>query len=658
MSDTHARTVRYVAESFIEPSPPPPSSKGAIHWMRENLFSSFTNAILTILSIALVVWLVPQLIDWAIVKAVVSPEIYSRRYCYDVNESAQLMGLASSFGIAGLAEIGALPVSEQVDALKPLLVAPMGQQALAGLELTLPAWLTGPMTAAAGQATVSGIEYHYGACWSVIQERFNQFVFGFYPADLYWRPILAFLGLGLALAPVLFNAVPRKLLWFTAVYPAVAYFLIWGGNVWGPLLVIATPLIAYLVYKLLDLFDAGVVSVLAAIAAAVLWLMFIVAPLDGAITRIIGDARYDGTVETMAAELEGEGIEDRFAAEVAEEFPDLTAEQRAAMAAELAGEYRNEQTRLLEEFRSLPERIAEVDAMKAEIAAEREALAEAISIIETYPDVAPADLDPSLFSDLDPAITENLVTRYAALLDTEGRIAGLESRIDAIYSRLGLVGLEEVESARLGGFLLTMIIGVVGITGSLPIGILLALGRKSNLFVVRTIATMFIEFIRGVPLITLLFVASTLLAYFLPPGTSFDLVLRVLIMVTLFASAYMAEVIRGGLAALPQGQYEAADAMGLNYWQSMRLIILPQALKISIPGIVNTFIGLFKDTTLVVIIGLSDPLGVINQIRGDVNWGGMVWELFSFVALFFFIFCFGMSRYSMHLERKLATDRR
>ncbi len=229
----------------------------------------------------------------------------------------------------------------------------------------------------------------------------------------------------------------------------------------------------------------------------------------------------------------------------------------------------------------------------------------------------------------------------------------------AYFLLWGGLGLEQVPSSRFGGFLLTMIIGVTGISASLPIGILLALGRQSKMLFIRTICVGFIEFIRGVPLITLLFVASTLLNYFLPPGTNFDLILRVLIMVTLFASAYMAEVIRGGLAALPKGQYEAADAMGLTYWQSMRLIVLPQALKISIPGIVNTFIGLFKDTTLVAVIGLLDPLGLTNPIRADSNWNGIVWELYGFIGAMFFVFCWGMSRYSMHLERKLrAGDRR
>ena len=228
---------------------------------------------------------------------------------------------------------------------------------------------------------------------------------------------------------------------------------------------------------------------------------------------------------------------------------------------------------------------------------------------------------------------------------------------DALISTIGYVGFEPVESTRLGGFLLSITIGVTGIVGSLPIGIVLALGRQSKMFAIKTMCVVFIEFIRGVPLITLLFVASVLLNYFLPPGTSFDLVLRVVIMVTLFASAYMAEVIRGGLAALPSGQYEAADALGLNYWQATRLIIMPQALKVAIPGIVSNFIGLFKDTTLVSVIGLLDPVGLLNPIRATAEWNGILWELYMFVALFFWVFCFSMSRYSMYLERKLKTDR-
>ena len=192
--------------------------------------------------------------------------------------------------------------------------------------------------------------------------------------------------------------------------------------------------------------------------------------------------------------------------------------------------------------------------------------------------------------------------------------------------------------------MLTLVIGVTGIAFSLPIGIVLALGRISKLPIIHISAVSFIEFIRGVPLITLLFVASTMLNYFLPPGSSFDLLLRVLIMVTLFASGYMAEVIRGGLQAIPSGQVEAADALGLKYWSAMRLVVLPQALKISIPGIVNTFIGLYKDTTLVIIIGLLDPLGIGRASVADPKWAGLSTELYVFVAVFFFISCFSMSR--------------
>jgi general L-amino acid transport system permease protein len=219
------------------------------------------------------------------------------------------------------------------------------------------------------------------------------------------------------------------------------------------------------------------------------------------------------------------------------------------------------------------------------------------------------------------------------------------------------LALAPVDSKLFGGFLLSVTIGITGIAASFPLGVLLALGRRSDMFIVKSLSVGFIEFIRGVPLITLLMVATFLLNVFLPPGTNFDIILRVIIMVTLFSAAYMAETIRGGLAALPRGQYEAADALGLDYWKSMRLIIMPQALKISIPSIVGNFISLFKDTTLVAIIGLLDPIGLVTSIRADSNWNGIVWELYGFVALLFFVCCYGMSQYSRYLERKLRTDR-
>ncbi|MWD26566.1 ABC transporter permease subunit [Aquicoccus sp. SCR17] len=219
--------------------------------------------------------------------------------------------------------------------------------------------------------------------------------------------------------------------------------------------------------------------------------------------------------------------------------------------------------------------------------------------------------------------------------------------------------LPAVQSRDMGGFMLNLILGTVCVSLSLPIGICLALGRQSNMPIIRIICVVFIEFIRGVPLITLLFVANVVLAYFLPPGTNFDLIIRVIIMITAFASAYIAEVIRGGLAALPKGQYEAGDSLGLDYPQAMRLIILPQALKISIPGIVNVAVGLFKDTTLVSVISMFDLVGMIRgPVLASTEWNGVYWELFSFAALLFFVVCYGISQYSQWLERRLATDHR
>ncbi|MCY4005352.1 MAG: amino acid ABC transporter permease [Rhodobacteraceae bacterium] len=345
-----------------------------------------------------------------------------------------------------------------------------------------------------------------GACWAVIRERYLQLLYGFFPSDSYWRPNLTLILLFVALAPILFTRFPRKMLWFSAAYPFLGVWLLWGGSLW----------------------DIAVIPLGLAVGCAA---FFAIARAFGSLPGIIG-----------------------------------------------------------------------------------------------------AVLITLLF-----------------WIFLAGPLAGILQGI------IPFLHLESVESAKFGGFMLSTTIGVTGIACSLPIGILLALGRQSDLLIVKSICVGFIEFIRGVPLITLLFVASTLLNIFLPPGTNFDLILRVIIMVTLFASAYIAEVVRGGLASLPKGQYEAADALGLDYWKSMRLIILPQALKVSIPGIVSTFIGLFKDTTLVSIIGLLDPLGLSNAIRADGNWNGIVWELYVFVAVIFFVFCFAMSRYSMYLERKLET---
>ena len=219
----------------------------------------------------------------------------------------------------------------------------------------------------------------------------------------------------------------------------------------------------------------------------------------------------------------------------------------------------------------------------------------------------------------------------------------------------GSWGLEEIDTAQWGGVFLTLVIAGVGITASFPLGILLALGRRSNLLVIRSISIGFIELIRGVPLISVLFMASVMLPLFLPEGVNFDKLLRALIGISLFQAAYMAEVVRGGLQAIPKGQTEAAESLGLGYWRTMQLIILPQALKLVIPGVVNTFIALFKDTTLVLIIGMFDFLGIVQAATTDPNWLGTAVEGYVFCAAVYWLFCFSMSRYSVSIERKLDT---
>ncbi|WP_405054038.1 amino acid ABC transporter permease [Tabrizicola sp.] len=425
------------------------------------------------------------------------------------------------------------------------------------LSTSLPWWLNGVWTASSlGEcrdiiAANGGTD---GACWAMINARWHQFIFGFYPQDSYWRPVLAFGLLFVALAPVLYwndrkGAImvaiaggltvlamfslssplsvdlftivlmaallglawmmPRQLIWVTLLYPLIAFFLLWGGSVWKPLATLLGFAVLVVAYRLITP-RLGVVmgTALGFVAACVYWL-------------------------------------------------------------------------------------------------------------------------------------------------------ALQGYVSGPLTALWDLGLPAVNSDQFGGFLLAFVIGVTSITFSLPIGLMLALGRQSDMFLIKTLSVGFIEFIRGVPLITLLFTASLLLQYFLPPQTNFDLILRVIILATLFSAAYIAEVVRGGLAALPRGQYEAADALGLDYWQAQRLIIMPQALKISIPGIVSTFIGLFKDTTLVSFVGLLDPLrGVTAIVRADINWKGIYWEPYIFVGAIFFLICFSMSRYSMYLENKLKTDHR
>jgi general L-amino acid transport system permease protein len=224
-----------------------------------------------------------------------------------------------------------------------------------------------------------------------------------------------------------------------------------------------------------------------------------------------------------------------------------------------------------------------------------------------------------------------------------------------------LIGLPKVPTTSWGGVLVTVVVSAIGIVFSLPIGIVLALGRRSKMPAVRLFSVIFIEFVRGVPLITVLFMASVMLPLFVPDTWSPDKLLRALVGVSLFASAYMAEVVRAGLQAIPKGQFEGAMAVGLSYWQTTRLVVLPQALKITIPNIVNTTIGLFKDTTLVFIVGIFDFLMTVESSRGDVNWATPVTSTtgYAFAAIFYLIFCYGMSRYARFVEARLAAgDRR
>ena len=432
MSDMHAHSVAFVRETAIPPSPAPANATGPVKWLRENLFATWANALLTVLAILVIYLVLAKTLPW------------------------MLNGIWNTSSLSECREV------------------------LAGKT---------------------------GACFSVLADRWYQLLFGFkYPSAFYWRPTLALVLLFLAAAPVLFFDLPRKLLIFTALYPFIAFWLIWGGPVLVPLFALLGFVAGYVVFSRLvtDSFAKGFFG--AIVAALVVW--FVGSLVNGALA------------------------------------------------------------------------------------------------------------------------VENPV-------------------------------LPAVPSRDLGGFMLNLMLGVTCVSLSIPLGIALALGRQSSMPLIKGICVIFIEFVRGVSLITLLFVASVMLAYFFPPDATVDLFLRVVIMITMFSSAYIAEVIRGGLAALPKGQYEAADSLGLEYAQAMRLIILPQALKISIPGIVNIAVGLFKDTTLVSVISMFDLVGMIRgPILASTEWNGVYWELLGFAALLFFVVCYGISQYSQWLERRLRTDHR
>ena len=214
----------------------------------------------------------------------------------------------------------------------------------------------------------------------------------------------------------------------------------------------------------------------------------------------------------------------------------------------------------------------------------------------------------------------------------------------------GIFGLPYVENGRWGGLILTLLLATFGIAFAFPLSILLALGRRSELPVIRALCVGYIELIRGVPLVSVLFMASVMLPLFLPHGVTMDKLLRAQLALMLFAAAYFAEVVRGGLQAIPKAQYEMADALGLTYWQKTSYVVLPQALRIAVPPLVNTCIGFFKDTSLVLIIGLFDLLTTIKVSMTDPHWAGFGVEAYLFAAAVYFVFCFAMSLYSRRLE--------
>ena len=222
----------------------------------------------------------------------------------------------------------------------------------------------------------------------------------------------------------------------------------------------------------------------------------------------------------------------------------------------------------------------------------------------------------------------------------------------------GVFGLTFVETARWGGFPLTMMLSTIGLAVAFPLSVAVALGRRSRLPGIRTLCVLYVELIRGVPLISVLFMASVMFPLFMPAGWTIDVLIRVQVGIILFSAAFLAEVVRGGLQALPRGQYEAAASLGLTYWQTTRMIVLPQALRLVVPAIMNTFIGAFKDTSLVTIVSLYDLTGALQLALGDSDWRKFFLEGQLFVALIYFIFCFAMSRYSQWIERHLNTGTR
>jgi len=420
----------FVRKEMISERIPPAADRGLVKWVRENLFSSAFNTIMTFISLWVIYSITVAVIPWFLNGVWDAKTV---RECYDLLDGKS------------------------------------------------------------------------GACFAVLKERFPQLIYGFkYPSSEYWRPNLATVLLIIALAPILFRRLPRQLLIFSAVYPFLAFWLIWGGSILTSVSAFLGCAIAVICYRRFSSRSFAISVLISLIAANVWW--------------IIG-----GYI---------------------------------------------------------------------------------------------VDLNASFLS------------------------------------------LEVVASRDMGGFMLNLLLGTIAVCLSIPLGIALALGRQSGMPIIKWICVVFIEFIRGVPLITLLFVANVILAFFFPPDTSIDLILRVLIMMTFFNAAYIAEVVRGGLAALSKGQYEAADSIGLDYTQSMRFIILLKHKDFD-TRYCECFSWDAKDTTLVSIISMFDLVGMIRgPILSSTDWNGVYWELFGAAAAIFFVVCFSVSKYSQWLERQLETGKR
>jgi general L-amino acid transport system permease protein len=436
-----------------------------------------------------------------------------------------------------------------------------------------------------------------GACWPFVWAKFPQWLFGFYPIEERWRPALVFLIGAAAFVPMLMPSAPFKQ--WNALFLAVVY-----------------PVAA------LILLSGGNFDVSATVYAGLILLALLTA-----VTLPLGSFGLE------------EGIK----------------RNRAGVALALLG------------------LVPALLWLVAESAAALSGLLSlaGLGLFEPVSRAIGSVRDWANGHEATPYLQAGAIVLAAvlSLLSLRGGKAGgavgtwLAAALAALLILVLLdidFGLVPVETSSWGGLLVTLVVSVTGIAASLPLGILLALGRRSSMPVVRLFSVIFIEVWRGVPLITVLFMSSVMLPLFLPDGLSFDKLLRALIGISLFSAAYMAEVVRGGLQAIGKGQYEGAMALGLSYWQTMRKIVLPQALKVSIPNIVSTFIGLFKDTTLVLIIGIYDFLGIITAGTQDAKWASdQTGNTGYFVAaLVYWAFCYGMSRYASFTENRLSAGTR